>query len=121
VEEHYNNAVTASILEWGGTPAEASAYLAQPGVKYSTAPGDWKRKIGVQSWLAFYNRGYDAWTQWRRLDWPKLSPGPEAISDVPVRMTYPVLEQNLNKANYEAASAAIGGDDVATKLWFDKF
>ena len=120
-EEHYNNAVTASIEEWGGSAAQAATYLAQPGVKYSTAAGDWKRKIGVQSWLAFYNRGYDAWTQWRRLDWPKLLPGPEALSDVPVRMTYPVLEQNLNKANYEEASSAIGSDDVATKLWFDKF
>lgn len=118
-KEHYDNAVTASIQEWGGTPAQAAAYLAQPGVAYNSAI--WKERIGVQSWLALYNRGYDAWTQWRRLDYPTLAPGPEALSDVPVRMTYPVLEQNLNKANYETASGAIGGDDVTTKLWFDKF
>lgn len=120
-EDHYNNAVTASIEEWGGTTVQATTYLAQPNVAYSTAGGGWKQKIGVQSWIALYNRGYDAWTQWRRLDFPMLQPGPEAISDVPVRMTYPVLEQNLNKANYEAASSAIGGDKVSTKLWFDKF
>ncbi|MCW3106019.1 MAG: hypothetical protein JWQ09_525 [Segetibacter sp.] len=118
---HYNNAVEASIEEWGGTMADAAAYLAQPGVNYATAPGDWKEKIGVQSWLAFYNRGYEAWTQWRRLDYPKLKPGPEALSGIPVRLTYPVLEQNLNKANYEAAATAVGGDNVEKKLWFDKF
>jgi hypothetical protein len=28
-------------------------------------------------------------------------------------------EQNLNKANYEAASASIGSDAVATKLFWD--
>ena len=118
---HYNTAVTASIQEWGGTAAQATAYLAQPSVAYATAIGGWRQKIGVQSWLALYNRGYDAWTQWRRLDFPILTPGPEALSGVPVRLTYPVLEQNLNKANYEAASRAIGGDAVETKLWFDKF
>lgn len=118
---HYNNAVEASILEWGGTSAEAATYLAQPKVAYATATGNWKQKIGVQSWMALYNRGYDAWTQWRRLDFPKLSPGPEAISGVPVRMTYPVIEQNLNKNNYNAAAAAVGGDAVETRLWFDKF
>jgi hypothetical protein len=41
--EHYNNAITASILDWGGTAAEASAYLAQPEVAYATAAGDWKQ------------------------------------------------------------------------------
>ena len=58
---------------------------------------------------------------WRRLDVPNLVAPPEAISDIPVRLTYPSLEQNLNKTNVNAASAAIGGDDVTTKLWFDKY
>ncbi len=122
VEEFYNAAITASIEEWGGSTAtDAIDYLAQPEVSYATAAGDWKQKIGIQAWYAFYNRGYEAWTEWRRLDVPDLVPPPDAISDIPVRLTYSVLEQNLNKANFEAASAAIGGDDVTTKLWFDKY
>jgi hypothetical protein len=32
-----------------------------------------------------------------------------------------VVEQNLNKANYTAAAAAVGGDLKTQKLWFDKF
>lgn len=128
-EEHYKNAVTASIEEWGGNSDIAGAYLSQPSVMYSTATGDYKQKIGVQSWIAFYNRGYDAWTQWRRLDWPKLNvPAGAApnfsgdeVPQVIVRLTYPVVEQNLNKANYEQASASIGSDRKTQKLWFDKF
>ncbi len=126
-EEHYNNAIDASIEEWGGTATEALAYRTQPTVKYTTAAGTYKEKIGVQSWIALYNRGYDAWTQWRRLDYPELLPPPDGIfangetPGVPVRYTYPVVEQNLNKANYNAASAAIGKDRVTQKLWFDKF
>lgn len=115
---HYANAVTASILHWGGTNAEAVAYLAQPSVAYNVV--NWKKSIGTQQWLAFYNRGYDAWNSWRRLDFPALSPATDAVSAIPVRYPYPVNEQNVNRVNFEAAAAAIGGDDVETKLWFDK-
>lgn len=127
--EHYNNAIDASVAEWGGTPAEASAYRSQSSVAYATAKGTYKQKIGLQSWFVLYNRGYDAWTQWRRLDYPILNlpagAGPYFADDetpaVITRMTYPVVEQNLNKANYEAASSAIGKDRKTQKLWFDKF
>ncbi|WP_152269367.1 SusD/RagB family nutrient-binding outer membrane lipoprotein [Agriterribacter humi] len=126
-EEHYNNAIDASIEEWGGTSEDALVYRSQPSVKYSAAPGTYKEKIGLQSWLALYNRGYDAWTQWRRLDYPVL-PIPSgalfASGETPaviVRLTYPVVEQNLNKGNYEAASAAVGKDQITQKLWFDKY
>ncbi len=128
-EEHYNNAIDASIIEWGGTAADAMAYRSQPSVMYSKAAGTFKEKIGLQSWLALYNRGYDEWTQWRRLDYPILNVPFGAASNfandetpsVITRLTYPVVEQNLNKANYDKASAAVGKDQKTQKLWFDKF
>jgi len=120
-QEHYNKAIIASVLEWGGTVAEANAYLSLPGVNYATAAGTWRQKIGIQKWIALYNRGWDAWIEWRRLDYPQLVAGPLALSDIPLRYPYPVNEQNVNRENYEAAAAAIGGDEVDTKLWWDKF
>lgn len=118
---HYDNAVTASILYWGGTSADAIAYLAQPSVNYLTATGTYKEKIGIQKWIALYNRGWDAWIEIRRLDYPQIVAPSSALSEFPVRYTYPINEQNLNKANYDAASSAIGGDMVTTKLFWDKF
>lgn len=119
---HYNKAVTASILYWGGTTLDAATYLLNPAVNYATATGTYKRKIGEQKWIALYNRGFDAWTEWRRLDFPVLNVPPGmTYSDIPLRFTYPVNEQNLNKANYDAAASAIGGDLVKTKLFWDKF
>ncbi len=118
---HYNNAITASILDWGGTPADAASYLANPKVAYATAAGTYKQKIGVQSWIAYYNRGFEAWTQWRRLDYPLLEPGVDALSAIPLRYTYPIEEQTLNGDNWKAASTAVGGDAVDTKLFWDKF
>ncbi|HUX95663.1 MAG TPA: SusD/RagB family nutrient-binding outer membrane lipoprotein [Bacteroidales bacterium] len=119
----YEDAVTASILYWGGTAAEATAYLAQPNIAYATAAGTWKQKIGTQAYIAFYTRGFEGYTQWRRLDFPmfNLPPSISEYSEIPVRFTYPVNEQTLNDANYKSASAAIGGDDVLTKLFWDKF
>ena len=119
-ELHYNNAVTASILQWGGTAAQAATYLKQPSVAYSTATGNWKEKIGIQSWIHFYLRGFDSWTQQRKLDYPKLEAPQLAVSGYPVRYTYPQNEYTLNEDNVEAAASKIGGDKVETKLFWDK-
>jgi len=116
---HYANGITASILYWGGTGTEATTYLAKPGVVYNAA--NWKKSVGVQQWIAFYNRGWDAWISWRRLDNPVLVAPDEALSETPVRYPYPINEQNVNTSNWEEASEAIGGDAVETKLWWDKF
>ncbi len=120
-KEHYDNAVTSSILYWGGAVTDATAYLAKPSVNYLTATGTYREKIGIQKWISLYNRGWDAWIEIRRLDYPKLIAPASALSDFPIRYTYPINEQNLNKANYDAASSAIGGDKVTTKLFWDKF
>jgi hypothetical protein len=118
---HYNAAVTASIVEAGGSAAEAATYLAQPTVAYSTAAGTYKQKIGVQKWIALYNQPVIAWTEWRRLDSPNLQKPANALSDIPKRFPYPNTELNLNGANATAAGTAIGGDVVTTKIFWDKF
>jgi hypothetical protein len=119
--EHYNNAITASILFWGGTAADATAYLLQPAVAYATASGGWKEKIGFQKWIALYNRPFDGWTELRRLDYPVLTPPVGALSGFPTRFPYPGNEQQLNGANYTDAAAKMGGDKVTFKLFWDKF
>ncbi|GAB3908534.1 SusD/RagB family nutrient-binding outer membrane lipoprotein [Mucilaginibacter boryungensis] len=121
VAAHYNSGVTASITYWGGTAAQAATYLLQPDVAYLTASGTPLQKIARQEYVALYNRGWDAWILTRRLDYPVLLKPAKAYTDFPVRFTYPVSEQNVNVTNYTQASSAIGGDDVTTKLFFDKF
>ncbi len=121
---HYNTAVTQSILAWGGTEAEATAYLLQPEVGYSTGStaNDFRKKIGLQKWIALYNRGLEGWAEWRKFDTPQFNiPRNKTAADFPMRMPYPYNEDNLNLANYTAASAAIGGDLVSTKLFWDIF
>lgn len=120
-ESYYNKAITESILLWGGTEAEAAAYLANPAVAYATAAGDWRQKIGTQAWIAFYTRGLEGYTEWRRLDYPVLNIAPAITeyNEIPKRFTYPVNEQTLNAANYAKAAQNVGGDELTTKLFWD--
>ena len=122
VEDHYNKAIGSSIVYWGGTVDDAVAYISQPAVFYTSATGDWKQKIGTQMWIALYNRGFEAWTQFRMLDYPQLVAPPDALSGFPMRYPYPIAEQTLNGANWSAAvDESLGGDDVVeTKLFWDK-
>jgi hypothetical protein len=121
--QHYNAAITASILYWGGTADDATTYLVQPNVAYATAAGNYKEKIGIQKWIALNNRGVDAWIEWKKFDYPVLSPpsgGSVPVGlQIPVRLIYPINEQTLNGENRNAAASAIGGDLATTKLWWD--
>ncbi|PKV50105.1 SusD-like starch-binding protein associating with outer membrane [Aquimarina sp. MAR_2010_214] len=124
-KSHYDIAVVESIESWGGSNADAMTYLAQPTVDYdtalaaSTATTPWKEVIGNQKWIALFNRGLEAWTSIRLLDFPTLATPDKPKSGFPNRYTYPVIEQTLNPTNWTAGSAAIGGDLAETKLFWD--
>jgi hypothetical protein len=115
----YNDGVTASIMQWGGTAAQAAAYLAQPGVAFDGT----REQIALQKWIALFTQGTEAWSEWRRTGYPTLDPGPKRYSDTPgiaMRLLYPPSEQAVNKAGLDAAAARQGEDDTATKVWWDK-
>ncbi|KUJ63671.1 hypothetical protein AR687_00345 [Flavobacteriaceae bacterium CRH] len=119
---YYNAAITASFENWG-VADQATTYLAQPSVSFATASGTDEQKIAQQEWIAFYNRGFESWTAYRRLDFPALvapaSAYTEADGEVPKRLTYPINEQTVNGDNYEAAATAIGGDRLKTHIFWD--
>ena len=123
-EYYYNRAITASFENWG-IASQAPAYLATPAVSYATAPGaTFKEKIGRQAWIAFFNRPFESWNSYRRLDFPALVAPANAVAaadgQIPKRYTYPINEQTVNNANWVSASTAIGGDKLATKIFWDK-
>lgn len=119
-EQLYKNAITASFNQFGITDATAiSNYLNQASVKYDAS--NYAKSIGTQKWIAFYGQGLDAFTEWRRLDYPVLKAGPSTVLDgqIPSRFFYPGTEQSLNGSNYQTAVSAQGKDLLTTKLWFD--
>lgn len=137
-KEHYDRAVGASISYWTGVtagadtdgiPNNADNYLAAPENDFNTYDPSKPQyglnplqKIARQRWIALFNRGWESWVQWRRLDFPTLAP-PLASLKIPVRMIYPPSEGTVNTAPYEAAVAKIPGgvDSPDAKLFWDKF
>jgi len=115
---YYNAGIEASFDFWGAEGFDD--YILQPEVAYLTAPGTYKEKIGKQLWIALFNQGLEAWASYRRLDFGVLQPLPgDAQVSVPMRLIYPLEEDQLNGQNKQAAASAIGGDEVTTQIFWD--
>lgn len=115
----YNQAVEASLTQYGVSVADKTTYKALPAVQYDAA--NYKKSIGNQKWIALFGQGLEAFAEWRRLDYPILAPAVAGSLNgkIPVRFIYPGTEQSLNPDNYKAAVANQGADVLTTKLWFD--
>lgn len=121
-EALYKQAITASLNQYNITdPNTVTNYLGQASVQYNAA--NFKKSIGEQKWIALYGQGLEAFAEWRRLDYPQLTPGVANVlnNQIPVRFIYPGSEQTLNTTNYKAAVSAQGTDNLLTKLWFDAY
>jgi hypothetical protein len=116
---YYYNGIAAS-LAFNGVSGGYAAYIAQASVAY-TAGAAGLQKIAEQNWIGLYCQGIESWTEWRRTKFPVLSlPIDAVIDEIPSRLVYPGIEQSVNKVNYNAAKAALGGDELTTKFWWLK-
>ncbi|MES1160640.1 MAG: SusD/RagB family nutrient-binding outer membrane lipoprotein [Bacteroidota bacterium] len=116
----YKQAVTASLNQYSIDTTAIKSYLAQTSVQYDA--GNYKKSIGDQKWIALFGQGLEAFAEWRRLDYPQLTPAVAGTlqGKMPMRFIYPGMEQSLNGVNYTQAEQHQGADLLTTKLWFDK-
>ena len=135
-QSNYVKGVTASMEKWGVPAADITAFV-------GTLPAANKANVLNQKYVALYMQPYEAWAEYRRTGYPStlLLPGQTGnfnvptndgrttyvftslvpgMTDLPTRLYYPTTAQSLNRINYEAASAAIGGDKITSKLIWDK-
>jgi hypothetical protein len=116
----YTQAITASMEQWGVAPAAIATYLARPGVAYTPGANGLKQ-IAYEKWVSLFNLETEAYAEYRRLDYPVLTPGPAALTNtIPTRLPYPDIENSLNAANLAAAKTAQGNTDIVGKVWWDK-
>jgi len=108
--------IKASCAQWGVSAADTAAFAAT-----QTLGTNVMESIAMAKWVALYLQGYEGWAEWRRLDYPVLSPPATAITGtgVPVRHGYSALLPTNNTENYNAAVSAQGPDNQDTKLWWD--
>jgi hypothetical protein len=127
VEEYYNAGVRLHMEQLASyDPASAvpgpaiDAYLdANP-----FDPAKALEQINTQYWIASFLNGPEAWANFRRSGYPVLTPNPYPGKDIQGnfinRLTYPNSEISVNKANYDAAVARMGPDNLDTRVWWDK-
>jgi len=128
---HYANGVTAAMEQLsaygdGGTidSGDISDYLsAHPYYTGNTTAA--LSQINYQYWLCAFMDEYEAFANWRRSgDLPALKPttypGNFTNGVIPRRLTYPPNQKSTNLANYNAAVADMGGDNMLIRVWWDK-
>lgn len=118
-ETYYLNGINASFDFYGITP-EAD-YFTQGSVAYTGTEDQLLEKIGIQKWISLYFQGLEAWFDWRRTGFPKLTPAVDNQNNdmIPVRFIYPISEQALNADNRATAVARQGADDINSRVWWD--
>lgn len=79
-------------------------------------------EINYEYWVASFLNGPEAWANFRRSGFPTLAPNPYPGRSVTfiTRLTYPSSEILVNKDNVQAAISAMGGDNLDTRVWWDK-
>ncbi len=126
----YQQAITASMEQYGISGADITTYLGGANVGYNakgaTQAGH-LQQIAYQLWVALYMNGMEAWTEWRRTQVPSLMPGIDVVvnagvlNGIPERLPYNDQEEVLNQQNVDAAVARQGltaSNDILTPLWF---
>ena len=124
---YYENGIAADMdiysLYPGTTPISASeitAYINDPGVLYN--PTDALKLINTQYWIVNIRNGTEAFANFRRTGFPALSPNPfnnNLGGGFVRRLSYPDAEASANTTNYNAAAAAIGGDKLTSRVFWD--
>jgi hypothetical protein len=124
---HYENGIAADMATYalytGTTPisgADVTAYINNPAVVYT--PADALKLINTQYWVVNIRNGTEAFANFRRSGFPTLSPNTFNTSlggGFVRRLSYPDIEGSANAANYQAGSAAIGGDKLTSRVFWD--
>jgi hypothetical protein len=83
-------------------------------------------QINTQYWISSFLNGPEAWANFRRSEFPALTPNPYPSADPEVkgdfihRLVYPARERSVNTANYNDAVSRMGPDNLATRVFWDQ-
>ena len=99
--------------------AKVTAYLgARP---FPAAEADRLKAIGTQMWLSKFLNWWEAWADWRRTQYPVLTPtnypGNVTNGQIPRKLRYPNTEIAVNETNYNAGASL--PNEPVTKVWWD--
>ena len=134
-ENLYKEGVTAAMKQFSYyekatttiTDAEIAAYLDANPLNADTEKA--LEQINTEYYIHTFCNEYEAFANWRRTGYPKLTPARNAASypnnvtngEIPRRFIYPTSEITANPVNYnDAVKRLSGGDKMTSRVWWDK-
>ncbi|MEO6849004.1 MAG: SusD/RagB family nutrient-binding outer membrane lipoprotein, partial [Mucilaginibacter sp.] len=126
---YYESGIKASMDEYLLYPnvqnpaisvAEENSFVNQPLVLYNSANA--LQLINTQYWISSFVNGPEVFANVRRSGFPVLQTNKYTIlsgDGFIHRMAYPNAEDSQNSANYRAAVASMGGDDLTQHIFWD--
>ena len=77
--------------------------------------------LAEQKYIALFMQPFEAWAEWRRLDYPVLVRATDWLTGtgIPVRLGYGAYTASANKANHDAAVAKVSGYSQDSRVWWD--
>ncbi len=121
-QAYYEKGVENAITFWSLELPEG--HLQKEGIAWNEgATTEQKMElIMVQKYYALFFTDFQQWTEYRRTGHPVLpvGEGVQNSGQMPSRFKYPVYVQSVNAANYDIAVSRMGGDDLNTKVWWNK-
>jgi hypothetical protein len=122
VKDYYTKGVTAAITMWGVTVP--TGYFTETSAQWYGNDNEFQKlhQIILQKYYSLFFTDFQSWIEYRRTGYPVLPVGQGLQNDgiMPTRLKYPVNVQRVNRENYSIAVANMGGDDLKTKVWWNK-
>ncbi len=124
----YSDAIRAHMLEMAQysvasaiPTADIDNYLAAHPLDMANA----LRDINTQYWVASFLNGPEAFANFRRSGFPALTKNPYPAQEISTgdfvrKLTYPDTELGINVENVQEAIARQGGNELDTRVWWDK-
>ena len=115
-ESFYKEGVAAAMDIWDITLPEGCFD------NEATAFNKTLERIMSQKYYALYFTDNQTWMEFRRTGYPELPTQPNMFNNgvMPSRYPYPPNVKEQNTQNYQSAVQQMGGDDINTKVWWDR-
>lgn len=113
----YEKGVTAAITQWKTAVMPATYFQNTKAAFNGTL-----EQIMNQKYLGLFFNDYQQWFEYRRTGFPKLPKTEYMLHGgvMPSRFMYHTDVKQTNLENYKIAADRIGGDNVMTKVWWEK-
>lgn len=116
-EISYKNAIIEDMNSLG-LGSSSSSYLTNPLVTYNNT----LQRIMEQKWITMFQGAYESFVDWRRTGYPVLLPSVNnrTSNAIPVRLSYPQIEINVNTAALKAGPGIpLPYVSLSNKVWWD--